>query len=234
MVYRQTARSERLRAARRARMLKTARKLFSRRGYEVTTMRDVAAAAGTSIGNLYFYFKDKEELLETLLAETRALTWSAADETAAKVPPGPARLAILMYSNALAMLGPDRDLTSILLLQGAPADVTERGMEEYRVRLRAYFRENVPRMGDGDRELAITAWTGVARSVLERHLREELDIAPKLLAEFAVRWNLRGAGFPESDIDHAVQTATGLLGPGFDSPARSRVAPPKRTQGLDR
>jgi AcrR family transcriptional regulator len=231
MVYRQTPRSERLRAARRARMLKAARKLFSRRGYEVTTMRDVAAAAGTSIGNLYFYFKDKEALLETLLAGTRALTWAGADEAAATVPPGPARLAILMYSNALALLGPDRDLTSMLLLRGAPPDVTERGMEEYRVRLRAYFREYVPRMGDGERELAITAWTGAARNLLERHLREDLDIAPKLLAEFAVRWNLRGAGFSESDIDLAVQTAAGILGPGFDSSARSRGRSPKPNLG---
>ena len=229
MVYRQTARSERLRAARRATMLKAARTLFSRRGYEVTTMRDVAAAAGTSIGNLYFYFKDKQELLETLLAGTRALTWAGADEAAATVPPGPARLAILVYSNALGLLGPDRDLTSMLLLRGAPPEVTERVVEEYRVRLRAYFRENIPQMGDGEHELAITAWSGAARNLLQRHLRGELDVAPKLLAEFAVRWNLRGAGFPESDIDQAVQTAIRLLGPEFDPPARRRARSATRT-----
>ena len=93
MVYRHTERSERVRADSRAKILRAARKLFSRRGYEATTMREVADAAATSIGNLYFYFRNKEELLETLMAEAREPLWAWADSIADSAPPGPARLA---------------------------------------------------------------------------------------------------------------------------------------------
>jgi AcrR family transcriptional regulator len=212
VVYRQTPRTERARAERRARILRAARKLFLRRGYDVTTMRDVAAAAGTSIGNLYFYFEDKEALLETLLAETREPTWAWADGLAATLPAGPDRLAVLYFANVITLLGPTQDLTRATLLLGAPPHVAERAVEAYRSRLRGYFRDNVPGLSEQDRELAVTAWTGVSRSLLERRLRGELDIAPMALAEYATRWNLRGAGFSEPEVDRAIKVAIRLVG----------------------
>ena len=38
--------------------------LFRERGYQGTTMREVAAAAGVSTGNAYYYFRSKEELVQ--------------------------------------------------------------------------------------------------------------------------------------------------------------------------
>lgn len=212
MVYRQTPRTERARADRRARILGAARKLFLRRGYEVTTMRDVAAGAGTSIGNLYFYFEDKEALLEALLAETRQPTWEWADALSDTLPPGPIRLAVLLYTNAITLLGPTQDLTRAMLLLGAPPRVMERAMEAYRVRLRSYLRDNVPGLPDRDRELAVTAWTGANRSLIERRVRGELDTGPTDLAVFTVRWNLRAVGFSDAEVAEAIEVATRLVG----------------------
>jgi AcrR family transcriptional regulator len=45
----------------RERILETALALFADRGYEATTMRDVAREAGTSLGLAYRYFASKEE-----------------------------------------------------------------------------------------------------------------------------------------------------------------------------
>ena len=212
MVYRQTPRTERARAERRARILRTARKLFLHRGYEVTTMRDVAAGAGTSIGNLYFYFEDKETLLEALLAETRQPTWEWADALSETFPPGPVRLALLLYTNAITLLGPTQDLTRAILLLGAPPRVMERATEAYRVRLRSYIRDNVPGLPDRDQELTVTAWTGANRSLIERRVRGELDIGPMELAAFTVRWNLRAVGFADTEVSEAIEVATRLVG----------------------
>lgn len=55
-------------AARRARVLEVATRLFAERGYEATSVNDVAAEAGVSIGALYKYFPDKPALLEGVLA----------------------------------------------------------------------------------------------------------------------------------------------------------------------
>jgi AcrR family transcriptional regulator len=38
--------------------------LFRERGYEATTMRAVAAQAGVSVGNAYYYFDSKEQLIQ--------------------------------------------------------------------------------------------------------------------------------------------------------------------------
>ncbi len=44
-----------------------ARKEFGRRGYEATTMRDIAAAAGLSTGTVYRSFKSKDQLLLSIM-----------------------------------------------------------------------------------------------------------------------------------------------------------------------
>lgn len=212
MVYRQTPRTARARADRRASILRAARKLFLRHGYEVATMRDVAAAAGTSIGNLYFYFEDKESLLEALLTETREPVWARADALSSTLPAGPARLAVLLYTNAITLLGPTQDLTRAALLLGAPPRVAERAVEAYRKQLREYLRENVPGLSDPDRELAVTAWTGANRSLIERRVRGELDIGLMDLAVFTARWNLRAVGFSDAEIAGAIEVATRLVG----------------------
>ena len=48
----------------RAAIMAAALRLFRERGYQRTTMRDVAAEAGVSTGNAYYYFRSKEELVQ--------------------------------------------------------------------------------------------------------------------------------------------------------------------------
>jgi TetR/AcrR family transcriptional regulator, acrAB operon repressor len=48
-------------------ILDAALRLFSRQGYRATSIRDIAAAAALSTGNVYHHFKDKEALFRALL-----------------------------------------------------------------------------------------------------------------------------------------------------------------------
>jgi len=52
-----------------AKILKTSLKLFSTKGYKATTVRDIAGAMGVKQSALYNHFKNKDEILETLVAE---------------------------------------------------------------------------------------------------------------------------------------------------------------------
>ncbi|MDF5756072.1 TetR family transcriptional regulator [Spongiactinospora sp. TRM90649] len=45
-------------------IVETALRLFRARGYEATTMRAIAAEAGISVGNAYYYFASKEALIQ--------------------------------------------------------------------------------------------------------------------------------------------------------------------------
>lgn len=59
-------------------ILDTAADLFSRQGYEATTMSDIADAVGMLKGSLYHYIKTKEDLLFHVLLEIHNETY---DET---------------------------------------------------------------------------------------------------------------------------------------------------------
>ena len=60
------SRRERERQGHRREILAAAVKLFSRKGFEKTTMADVAAEAEFAVGTLYKFFKDKQELYRTI------------------------------------------------------------------------------------------------------------------------------------------------------------------------
>ena len=49
-------------------ILKTALKLFATKGFKATTVRDIAGAMGVKQSALYNHFKNKDEILETLIS----------------------------------------------------------------------------------------------------------------------------------------------------------------------
>jgi AcrR family transcriptional regulator len=63
-----TPRAQQTRAA----IVTAALALFRERGFDATTMRDIAAAAGVSTGNAYYYFASKEELVQEFYAIAHA------------------------------------------------------------------------------------------------------------------------------------------------------------------
>src|SRR5712671_858513 len=60
------------------RILAAALELFKKDGYEATTMRMVADAAGVSLGNAYYYFASKELLLQAFFREVHEAHLAAA------------------------------------------------------------------------------------------------------------------------------------------------------------
>jgi AcrR family transcriptional regulator len=62
-------RNERRKARTREKLLAAARRLFATKGFEPTTIRDVAAEADIALGSFYNYFRTKEDVLAALLEE---------------------------------------------------------------------------------------------------------------------------------------------------------------------
>jgi AcrR family transcriptional regulator len=53
--------------------MKAARLVFSRKGFEETSVEDICLAAGYSKGGFYFHFRSKQQLLLELLEDARGL-----------------------------------------------------------------------------------------------------------------------------------------------------------------
>lgn len=52
------------------RLLTIAARLFNQKGYERTTVRDLANAAGIQSGSLFHHFKTKEDILKSVMVDT--------------------------------------------------------------------------------------------------------------------------------------------------------------------
>jgi AcrR family transcriptional regulator len=52
--------------------------LFRTKGYDATTMRAIAAEAGVSVGNAYYYFASKEHLIQAFYDRAQEEHWVAA------------------------------------------------------------------------------------------------------------------------------------------------------------
>lgn len=68
----------------RVQILETALTIFRERGYEETTMRAIAEAAGVSVGNAYYYFRSKEHLIQAFYERTHLEHLAACREVLAR------------------------------------------------------------------------------------------------------------------------------------------------------
>ena len=72
MVYRKTAATEERKEARKRTLLDAAIELFGQHGYHATTVPMIVAAAGSSTGSFYSYFRNKEDIFAAVLEELGA------------------------------------------------------------------------------------------------------------------------------------------------------------------
>src|SRR5438093_593123 len=101
MPYRTPPQIEERKAKMRARLVATARRLFAAQGFEATTLQHIVHTAGTSIGNCYFYFPNKETLLLAVADQVCEEIGANLDRRIAQAPAGPAQPAVAMYAGVL-------------------------------------------------------------------------------------------------------------------------------------
>ena len=192
-----------------AKIIDAAERLFAERGYVQTTMQDVVKEADTSIGNLYFYFGNKDDLLQAVVERALDEGHRLGDLLAAKAAPGPARLAVVVFANASILLAPGSRVLAILSQTTGNA-VSERVGTRNAERIRRYLEENLPDFDPGLLDYASRIWTGAGRGAIEAHVRSATMSVPDLAA-FVTRWDLRGVGVPEDQIDEAIAVARRLV-----------------------
>lgn len=205
MVYRQTDRSAKIRQESRTRILAAARKLFAQQGYEATTMQQVVREARTSIGNAYFYFENKEELVKALVEEGLRATWAHTDPIIASVEIGPSRIAVAVYTDIMSLLGPEKDLAAIAVM-GMPS-VVHYITEIIWERLCVLLSENFPERSEVEVLMISAVVFGANRLVVEFCLTGVLNVRPQDAATFCVGWHLQALELSERQIDRAVQVA---------------------------
>lgn len=123
-------------------ILDSAKALFARKGFENTTMDEVAREAELAKGTLYLYFKSKEELLYSLLEPLLNEYRKEVRELAAE--PGPSQEAILrrMFSYMYEKYLKEPEMYHIIMRYQAK-EYRELLSEENFNRLREIMRDNL-------------------------------------------------------------------------------------------
>ena len=193
--------------SRRERILDAAFTTFAGRGYRDASMDDIAAAAETSKGGVYFHFATKESIFRELMRTT-------ADKLVAKVErsvgaePDPIAQAEIAIRTVLATFAGHRTMARLLFLDVIGAGRVFQAEantlhERFALLIQGYLDQAV---ADGvipptDTRLTSIAWFGALNEVVGRWLQAEQagrleDAYPTLRATL-----LRSVGVPEERIE---------------------------------
>ncbi|GGX37129.1 TetR/AcrR family transcriptional regulator [Streptomyces noursei] len=145
---------------RRGELLATAAEVFAAQGYNATTVRQIADAAGMLAGSLYYHFDSKESMVDEILAAFLDELWAGYDAVLA------------------AGLGPRETIEALVTESFREIDRHRAAVAIYQKEAR-HLADRHPRFGylaDARRRFA-GAWLGtLERGVADGIFRADLDI----------------------------------------------------------
>ena len=124
-------------------ILRTAARLFQQRGYDATSMNDVAAALKLSKGGLYHHFQSKDEILFEIMNHAMEITEERVLNPVRGVPDPEQRLRALIRLHIEVVLSPrDREIT-VMLHENHPLPPALRKRINSRKKDYIHFLENL-------------------------------------------------------------------------------------------
>lgn len=101
----------------RGRLLREAARLFRDKGYERTTVRDLAAAVGIQSGSLFHHFRTKEEILKAVMVETIRLNTAVMQAAMAEAKSTRERLRALVSAELESISGQTGEAMAVLVYE---------------------------------------------------------------------------------------------------------------------
>ena len=199
---------------RREHLLDAAARVFARRGYSDAQMEEIAAAANTSKGGLYFHFATKEALVTAVIGRAgeilRRRVFSAMNDAGSD----PVARADAALSTLIDTLAAHRSLARVLAAERLGGSVAARErvaeIEDEYVDLIANELRDALDQGrlsnlDGplDPDLAARAWVGMVRSMLAAWASGRVNVPLDRIHPELRRLLLRSAGVPLDTVQHA-------------------------------
>jgi len=99
----------------RANLLTAASKVFARKGYNETSIKDITDAAGISVGSFYSYFENKEDIVASLYDAMTAMSIEAASAAAQGITGGVARRFAYALACVLSVYLQHAELSMIII-----------------------------------------------------------------------------------------------------------------------
>jgi AcrR family transcriptional regulator len=124
-------------------ILRTAARLFQQRGYDATSMNDVAAALKLSKGGLYHHFQSKDEILFEIMDHAMEITRERVLAPSRSILDPEDRLRFLIRRHMEVVLSPrDREIT-VMLHENHPLPPALRKRINHRKKEYVHFVESL-------------------------------------------------------------------------------------------
>lgn len=176
-------------------ILAAAGRLFAERGVSGTTMVEIARASGLRQSSLYYYFHNKEHVLEAIVVEANRVPLALVEQVRREGGPAAVQLYRIIRADVVALSALPYDLNEIHRLAGRDPETFHR-----------YWAE---------RALLVDAVTGVIQDGIDaggfRDLHARLSALTVLSNDEATQNWLRVEGGPEAR--EAIGSRVGLGGP---------------------
>ena len=206
MVYRSTPKMEERKEARRLSLLNAAIRCFGRKGYHATTVPKIVRTAGTSVGNFYFYFRNKEDVFAAALDLLGRQIAAALNEAIAAAPPEVLAQMRAAIKALVRFLAENPQKARILIVEtsglGPQLEAVRRRVIESHTRsVEMALRRLEGKLPPLDADVVAACWVGAVYEAVYRWLaRPPEDRVPaEHLGDAIADFNLRGIGAPRID-----------------------------------
>lgn len=176
--------------ARRGLILAAAAGVFRKRGVAGAGMREIAEAAGLSLGNLYYYFKNKDELVYYCQAQALDRMLAAAVSFERGSMPASARLRHVIMAHMACTLDEIEGGAAHTDIQALPADLRRRIVarrDRYEKAVRRIVSDGISRreFRRVDPVLVTRAMLGALNSAVQWFRKDGPEPATAVAAAFA-------------------------------------------------
>ena len=182
-------------------ILHAARKLFAEKGYENTSVRQIVKQAGTSMGNLYFHFPNKQSMLKVICKDyVNVLRNQIYDIHQLGMRPE-VGFAFDFRLGYITTLEHPRTSKFFAAAQNIP-EIHAYSLENKKLRLKTFFSHLV-----SDDEIAYLAIAvqGIADGIFDQKRQGSLKEKSSVLSNTIIDFSLRLLGYSRIDIQQALK-----------------------------
>lgn len=186
-------------------IINAAKKLFLTKGYEKTTMRDIVKSAETSIGNCYFYYKNKEAILKEIVISEIDEFEKVLEKTIEPITDVSKKIAIAMYTDIMSRLDESNfDCHFKLFIISLQLPSIRTYIFDT---IKKYFEKLVPidLIKQDEIQLVLTTYLSSSFFITESYFKKEIPLSPHKIALFITKWNLKAFGMHHKDVEESIK-----------------------------
>ena len=113
-------------AGRRGQIIRESARLFREKGFDATSVRDIAAATGLQSGSWVYHFKTKQDILAAVMEEGLAQALERIEAIGREQLPPREHFQALLRTHLDTLLGPGQDFIPVLLYEWRSLETPQR------------------------------------------------------------------------------------------------------------